>query len=182
LPGRSVTRLTAYHISRHVASTFKSLATTTTHFDLIVFIKTDRAKIPGHDTTHDPVHCPYSGCKIVNKQFLYRASDRKSLDFYRSYLAEHLIDRTLGAIHWFLGFMHLGFQAIPNNVMHKIHKDIYRLQYNKIVGYVRGLPSEAKLGSDELKTSERRFGASVTSSVAWTESSDSPVSGSKINS
>jgi hypothetical protein len=66
--------------------------------------------------------------------------------------------------------------------MHKIHKDIYRLQYNKIVGYVRGLPSEAKLGSDELKTSERRFGASVTSSVAWTESSDSPVSGSKINS
>jgi hypothetical protein len=87
LPGRSVTRLTAYHISRHVASTFKSLATTTTHFDLKAFIKTDRAKIPGHDTAHDPVHCPYSGCRIVNKQFLYRASDRKSLDFYRSYFS-----------------------------------------------------------------------------------------------
>jgi hypothetical protein len=46
----------------------------------------------------------------------------------------------------------------------------------------RGLPSEAKLGSDELKTSEPWFGASVTSSVTWTESSDSPGSGSKINS
>jgi hypothetical protein len=44
LPGRSVTRLTAYHISRHVASTFKRLATTTTHFDLKAFIKIDRVK------------------------------------------------------------------------------------------------------------------------------------------
>jgi hypothetical protein len=42
LPGHSGTRLTAYHISRHVASTFKRLATTTTHFDLKTFIKTDR--------------------------------------------------------------------------------------------------------------------------------------------
>jgi hypothetical protein len=40
--GRSVTRLTTYHISRHVASTFKRLATTTTHFNLKAFIKTDR--------------------------------------------------------------------------------------------------------------------------------------------
>jgi hypothetical protein len=44
LSGQSGTRLTAYHISRHVASTFKSLATTTTHFDLKTFIKTDRVK------------------------------------------------------------------------------------------------------------------------------------------
>jgi hypothetical protein len=42
LPGRSVTRLIAYHISRYVASTFKRLATTTTHFDLKTFIKIDR--------------------------------------------------------------------------------------------------------------------------------------------
>jgi hypothetical protein len=42
LPGQSGTRFTAYHISRHVASTFKNLATTTTHFDLKAFIKTDR--------------------------------------------------------------------------------------------------------------------------------------------
>jgi hypothetical protein len=37
LPGRLVTRLTAYHISRHVTSTFKSLATTTTRCDLNQF-------------------------------------------------------------------------------------------------------------------------------------------------
>jgi hypothetical protein len=37
LPGHSGTRLTAYHISRHVASTFKRLATTTTYCDLIKF-------------------------------------------------------------------------------------------------------------------------------------------------
>jgi hypothetical protein len=34
LPGHSGTRLTAYQISRHVASTFKRLATTTTWFSL----------------------------------------------------------------------------------------------------------------------------------------------------
>jgi hypothetical protein len=37
LPGRLVTRLTAYHISWYVASTFKRLATTTTRYDLIHF-------------------------------------------------------------------------------------------------------------------------------------------------
>jgi hypothetical protein len=42
LPGQSGTRLTTYHISRHVASTFKRLATTTTHFDLKAFTKIDR--------------------------------------------------------------------------------------------------------------------------------------------
>jgi hypothetical protein len=34
LPGRLVTRLTAYQISRHVASSFKRLTTATTHCDL----------------------------------------------------------------------------------------------------------------------------------------------------
>jgi hypothetical protein len=38
--GRSVTRLTAYHISRHVASIFKRLTTATTHCDLIKFSST----------------------------------------------------------------------------------------------------------------------------------------------
>jgi hypothetical protein len=100
LPGRLVTRLTAYHISRHVASTFKRLATTTTHFDLKAFYQNKQGKLPGHDTAHDPVHYPYSGCRIVNKQLLYRASDRKSLDFYRSYLAEHLSNKDSSTIHW----------------------------------------------------------------------------------
>jgi hypothetical protein len=41
LPGRLVTRFTAYHISRHVVSTFKRLTTATTHCDLIKFHNTD---------------------------------------------------------------------------------------------------------------------------------------------
>jgi hypothetical protein len=45
LPGQSGTRLTAYHISRYVASTFKRLATTTTWFGLNHFDKTDRVNL-----------------------------------------------------------------------------------------------------------------------------------------
>jgi hypothetical protein len=77
--------LPLYHISRHVASSFKRLAITTTHCDLINFYQHRRGNLSRHDTTHDPVHDPYSDCRIVNMQFLCRASDRKSLDFYRSY-------------------------------------------------------------------------------------------------
>jgi hypothetical protein len=77
--------LPLYHISRHVASTFKRLATTTTRCDLNNFNQNRQGKTPGHDTIHDPVHHPYSDCRIVNTQLLSRASDRKSLVFYRSY-------------------------------------------------------------------------------------------------
>jgi hypothetical protein len=66
LPGHSGTRLTAYHISRHVASTFKRLATTTTHCDLINFYQHRRGKLPDHVTAHDPVHDPYSNCRMIN--------------------------------------------------------------------------------------------------------------------
>jgi hypothetical protein len=77
--------LPLYHISRHVASTFKRLATTTTHSDLNNFHQNRKGKTLGHDIVHDPVHHPYSDCKIINMQLLYRASDRKSPDFYLSY-------------------------------------------------------------------------------------------------
>jgi hypothetical protein len=52
--------LPLYHISRHVASTFKCLATTTTHCDLINFDQHRRGNLPSHDTAYDPVHHPYS--------------------------------------------------------------------------------------------------------------------------
>jgi hypothetical protein len=83
--GRLVTRLTAFHISRHVASTFKRLPTTTTHCDLINFYQHRRGNLPSHDTAPDPVHHPYRDCRIVDIQLLYRASDRKSPDFCWSY-------------------------------------------------------------------------------------------------
>jgi hypothetical protein len=44
--GQLVTRLTAYHISRHVASTFKRLTTATTHCDLIKFSSTQMGFLP----------------------------------------------------------------------------------------------------------------------------------------
>jgi hypothetical protein len=83
--GRLVIRLTAFHISRHVASTFKRLTTATTYCDLINFYQHRRGNLPSHDTAHDPIHHPYSDCRVVNIQLLYRASDRKSLDFCRFY-------------------------------------------------------------------------------------------------
>jgi hypothetical protein len=76
--------LPLYHISWHVASTFKRIATTTTHCDLINFYQHRRGNLPSHDIAHAPVHDPYSDCRIVNIQLLYRASDRKSPDVYRS--------------------------------------------------------------------------------------------------
>jgi hypothetical protein len=77
--------LLLYHISRHVASAFKRLTTTTTNCDLINFYQHRRGNLPNHDIVHDPIHDPYSDCRIVNIQLPYRASDRKSPDFYRSY-------------------------------------------------------------------------------------------------
>jgi hypothetical protein len=77
--------LLLYHISRHVASTFKRLATTTTYCDLINFYQHRRDNLASHNIAHDPIHHPYSDCRIVNIQLLYRVSDRKSPDFYRSY-------------------------------------------------------------------------------------------------
>jgi hypothetical protein len=92
--------LPLYHISRHVVSTFKRLATTTTHFNLINIYQHRRGKLPCHVTAHDPVHEPYSDCRRVNIQLLYHASDRKSPDFYWSYLAQRLCDKDSGTIQW----------------------------------------------------------------------------------
>jgi hypothetical protein len=77
--------LPLYHISRHVASTFKCIATTTTHCDLINFYQHRQDNLASHDIAHDPVYDPYSDCRIVDIQLLYRTSDRKSPEFYRSY-------------------------------------------------------------------------------------------------
>jgi hypothetical protein len=82
---KQVLGLPLYHISQHVASTFKRLATTTPHFDLINFYQHRWGNLSSHDIAHDPVRHPYSDCRIVNTQLLYRASDRKSPDFCRSY-------------------------------------------------------------------------------------------------
>jgi hypothetical protein len=70
---KQVLGLPLYHISWHVVSTFKRLATTTTHCDLNNFYQHRRGNFPSHDPAHDPVHHPYNDCKIVNIRLLYRA-------------------------------------------------------------------------------------------------------------
>jgi hypothetical protein len=86
LPGRLITRLTAYHISRHVASTFKCLTTATTLCDLS-HIHQHRWGIIATMILHiDPVHHPYSDYRNVNTTIPIKlVSDRQSLNFYRFY-------------------------------------------------------------------------------------------------
>jgi hypothetical protein len=77
--GRLVTRLTAYHISQHVASTFKRLTTTTTHCDLNQ-IHQHRWGIISIMIPHiNPVLHPYSDYR--NEHIAIPISP----DFYRSY-------------------------------------------------------------------------------------------------
>jgi hypothetical protein len=98
-----------YHISRYVASTLKRLATTTTHIDLINFLKNRQGKTSGHNTAHDPVRHPYSDCRIVNISTPISRERQEITRLLPVLLAEHLSDKDSGTICWFLGFMHLGF-------------------------------------------------------------------------
>ena len=75
-----VLKLTDYHISRHVVSTFKRLTTTTTHCDLINFSLNRRGII---STTTPPVSLIVAACSKHSAPRVL-ASDRKSLDFYRT--------------------------------------------------------------------------------------------------
>jgi hypothetical protein len=93
LPGLLVTRLTAYYISRHVASTFKRLTTTTTHYDLSQIHQHRRGIISTMILHIDPVRHPYSDYRNVNTIIPIKlASDRQSLDFYRSYMPSSYSD------------------------------------------------------------------------------------------
>jgi hypothetical protein len=86
LPGRLVTRLTAYNISRHVASTFKRLTTATTQCNLSQIHQHIRGIIATMILHIDPVHHPYSDYRNVNTTIPIKlAGDRQLLDFYRSY-------------------------------------------------------------------------------------------------
>ena len=68
-----------------MASTFKNLTSTTTHRDLSKFINTDRVshKVMISNTTPSVVLILITESKQTNPIKL--ASDRQSLDFYRSY-------------------------------------------------------------------------------------------------
>ena len=81
-PGRSSTLLTDYHISRHVASTFKRLIELPHISTLASLQYTDG--VSSTITAHDPARHPYILHCVVNIPFLYHVSSSKLLDFYRS--------------------------------------------------------------------------------------------------
>ena len=78
-----VLKLTDYHICRHMVSTFKRLTTTTTHCGLSIFLLNRRGLNHERRTLTPPVDRIVAVCSRHNSYNL--ASDRKSLDFYRSY-------------------------------------------------------------------------------------------------
>ena len=75
-----VLMLTDYHISRHVVSTFKRLTTTTTHYGLSIFPQIDGAST---STIAPSIDLIVAACSKHPTPIIL-ASDRKSLDFYRT--------------------------------------------------------------------------------------------------
>jgi hypothetical protein len=80
------------------------------------------------------------------------------------------------------GIMQLGFQAIPKNLMHRNMWIDIACSMNKIVGYVRGLPSCVGLGAVGSRFSELWFGASVRPSTVLSGSSETSTAGFEISS
>ena len=78
-----VLKLTDYHISLHVVSTFKRLTTTTTHCDLINFSLNRRGLIQKYSALTLAVGLIVAACSKHSTPIIL-ASDRKSLDFYRT--------------------------------------------------------------------------------------------------
>ena len=92
--GDQVLKLTDYHIFRHVVSMFKRLTTTTTLCGLSIFPLNRRGFYHEHHTLTLPVSLIAAVCS-KNVRTYDLASDRKSLDFYKSYLAEHLYELSI---------------------------------------------------------------------------------------
>jgi hypothetical protein len=107
--GRLVTRPTAYHISRHVASTFKRLTVATTHCDLSKIYQHRRSIISTMILHINPIRHPYSDCRDVNIATPISHEWQKITRLLPVLLVEHLCDKDSGTIHRFLVSMHLGF-------------------------------------------------------------------------
>ena len=74
-----ILKLTDYHISRYMASTFKRLTKWATHRDLTILT----TSAGHHNYTTPPVVLIFQQ-KFKVSQFLYARESRKPLDFYRS--------------------------------------------------------------------------------------------------
>ena len=94
-----ILKLTDYHISRHVDSTFKSLTKCATHRDLNIF---DTTQTRNHKY-HIPARGPYiiAECKSISTPIISRVAGNYST--FTSLLAMHLVEITRGAFHRNLG-------------------------------------------------------------------------------
>ena len=107
-----VLKLTDYHISRHVASTFKSLTKCATHQDLNTFLL-HRWGITS-TTTPSVILILLQNIKACNSYNL--TSNRKLLDFYWSQLAKHLVKINRVNITSEPRNIHLRLQTTPGNL------------------------------------------------------------------
>jgi hypothetical protein len=92
--------------SRHVVSTFKRLTLIGTHRDLNQSVNTDGVSFLSMilHITPSVILIVMTELKITNS-YIARVTGNHPT----SKLAEHLCDKDSGTMHWFLGFMHLGF-------------------------------------------------------------------------
>jgi hypothetical protein len=121
--GRLVTRLTAYHISRHVASTFKRLTIATTHCDLSQIHQHRRGIISTMILHINPVRHPYSDCRDVNIATPISREWQEITRLLPVLLAEHLCDKDSGTIHRFLG---CNASRVPFHLLDLMQDIIYK--------------------------------------------------------
>ena len=113
-----VLKLTDYHISRHVASTFKSLTKCATHHDLNIFATTQT----GNHKYHIPARGPYitTECKSISTPIISRVAGNYSTF---SGPTSHAFSRDKpGGITLAPMIMHLRLQTTPRNLNAQINK------------------------------------------------------------
>ena len=146
----SVLKLTDYHISRHIVSTFKRLTTTTTHCDLINFSLNRRGLIQKYSALTPPIGLIVAACSKHSTPIIL-ASDRKSLDFYRTIslaIQRPTHTRVQAQVP---RIMQLRFQATPVNLNAQIDRNNNKLHKFKIDRTCSGACLGLTLGQCQLE-------------------------------
>ena len=146
----TVLKLTDYHISRHVVSTFKRLTTTTTHCDLINFSLNRRGLIQKYSARTPPVGLIVAACSKYSTPIIL-ASDRKSLDFYRTISLANQRPTHTSVQAQVPRIMQLRFQATPVNLNAQVDRNNNKLHKFKIYRTYSGACLGLTLGQCELE-------------------------------
>jgi len=118
-----VLKLIDYHISRHVASTFKSLMKCVAHRDHNIFVTTQT----GNHNYHIPARGPYilTECKSISTPIISRVAGNYSTETTRLLpvlLAKHLVEVNWVNITSSPRNMHLRLQTTPENLNVQVNK------------------------------------------------------------